>query len=51
MIIAGGILQSGGDSKFVFVMEASTTWLLGVPLGLLLSWGWKQPLPWKRLFV
>ncbi|WP_340006569.1 hypothetical protein MHH52_03015 [Paenibacillus sp. FSL K6-0276] len=20
------------------------TWLLGVPLGLLLSWGWKQPL-------
>ncbi|MNO59899.1 hypothetical protein D3C76_504960 [compost metagenome] len=46
MIIAGGILQSGGDSKFVFIMEASTTWLLGVPLGLLLSWGWKQPLPW-----
>lgn len=51
MIIAGGILQSGGDSKFVFVMEASTTWLLGVPLGLLLSWGWKQPLPWVYFFL
>lgn len=51
MIIAGGILQSGGDSKFVFIMEASTTWLLGVPLGLLLSWGWKQPLPWVYFFL
>lgn len=51
MIIAGGILQSGGDSEFVFVMEASTTWLLGVPLGLLLSWGWKQPLPWVYFFL
>lgn len=51
MIIAGGILQSGGDSKFVFIMEASTTWLLGVPLGLLLSWGWKQPLTWVYFFL
>lgn len=51
MIIAGGILQSGGDSKFVFIMEASATWLLGVPLGLLLSWGWKQPLPWVYFFL
>lgn len=51
MMIAGGILQSGGDSKFVFIMEASTTWLLGVPLGLLLSWGWKQPLPWVYFFL
>ncbi|WP_339189416.1 MULTISPECIES: MATE family efflux transporter [unclassified Paenibacillus] len=51
MMIAGGILQSGGDSKFVFIMEGSTTWLLGVPLGLLLSWGWKQPLPWVYFFL
>ncbi|OME10334.1 hypothetical protein BSK60_25205 [Paenibacillus odorifer] len=51
MMIAGGILQSSGDSKFVFIMEASTTWLLGVPLGLLLSWGWKQPLPWVYFFL
>jgi Na+-driven multidrug efflux pump len=46
-----GILQSGSDSKFFFVMEASTTWLLGVPLGLLLSWGWKQPLLWVYFFL
>jgi Na+-driven multidrug efflux pump len=43
--------RSGGDSKFVFMMEASSTWLLGVPLGLLLSWGWKQPLPWVYFFL
>lgn len=51
MIIAGGVLQSGGDSKFVFIMEASTTWLIGAPLGLLLSWGWKQPLSWVYFFL
>ncbi|MBT2288454.1 MATE family efflux transporter [Paenibacillus albidus] len=43
MILAGGILNSGGDSKFVFAMEASATWLIGVPSGLLMSFVWKQP--------
>lgn len=43
MIIAGGILNSGGDSKFVFGMESTATWLIGVPSGLLLSYIWKQP--------
>ncbi|PZD96495.1 MATE family efflux transporter [Paenibacillus sambharensis] len=43
MIMAGGILVSGGDSKFVFGMEATATWLIGVPSGLLLALVWKQP--------
>ncbi|MNW61165.1 hypothetical protein D3C74_392040 [compost metagenome] len=43
MILAGGILNSGGDSKFVFAMEAAATWLIGVPSGLLMSFVWKQP--------
>ncbi|WP_217593260.1 MATE family efflux transporter [Cohnella sp. GbtcB17] len=51
MIIAGGILQSGGDSKFVFKMESAATWLIGVPLGLLLSFVWKQPLFWVYFFL
>lgn len=51
MIIAGGILQSGGDSKFVFKMESAATWLVGVPLGLLLSLVWKQPLFWVYFFL
>ncbi|WP_059045805.1 MATE family efflux transporter [Paenibacillus rubinfantis] len=44
MVMAGGILNSGGDSKFVFAMESATTWLIGVPSGLLLSFGLKQPI-------
>ncbi len=51
MIIAGGILQSGGDSKFVFAMESTTTWLVGVPLGFMLSFVWKQPLFWVYFFL
>jgi len=43
MIMAGGILNSGGDSKFVFAMESAATWLIGVPSGLLLSFVFKQP--------
>ncbi|WP_334074896.1 MATE family efflux transporter [Paenibacillus sp. A14] len=43
MIMAGGILNSGGDSKFVFAMESTATWLIGVPSGLLLSFVFKQP--------
>ncbi|MWC26991.1 MATE family efflux transporter [Paenibacillus sp. MMS18-CY102] len=43
MIMAGGILNSGGDSKYVFAMESAATWLIGVPSGLLLSFVWKQP--------
>ncbi|MNY72554.1 hypothetical protein D3C86_2111360 [compost metagenome] len=51
MIIAGGILQSGGDSRFIFKLESSTTWLIGVPLGLLLSVVWKQPVFWVYFFL
>lgn len=51
MIIAGGILQSGGDSKFVFKLESIATWVIGVPLGLLLSLVWKQPVFWVYFFL
>lgn len=51
MIIAGSVLQSGGDSKFVFVMESTVTWLVGVPLGLLVSVVWKQPIFWVYFFL
>ncbi|MGF7048646.1 putative MATE family efflux protein [Paenibacillus sp. DS2015] len=51
MIIAGGILQSGGDSKFVFAMESTATWLIGVPSALLLSFVWKQPIFWVYLVL
>ena len=35
MIIGSGILQSGGDSKFIFIMESTVTWLFAVPAVLI----------------
>lgn len=46
MIIGSGILSSGGDSKFMFVMESSATWLFGVPSGLIAAFVFKLPVYW-----
>lgn len=35
MIIGSGVLSSGGDSRYILVMESSTTWLFGVPSGII----------------
>ncbi|WP_310550880.1 MATE family efflux transporter [Paenibacillus glufosinatiresistens] len=51
MILAGGILNSGGDSRFVFAMESAATWLIGVPSGLLMSLVWKQPIFWVYMVL
>lgn len=51
MIVAGGILNSGGDSKFVFKMEASSTWLIGIPLGLAAAFLFKLPVYWVYFFL
>lgn len=34
MILGGGILRSGGKTKYVMVIDFIGTWLFGVPLGL-----------------
>jgi putative MATE family efflux protein len=31
MILAGSVLNAGGDSRYVFVMESLATWVVGVP--------------------
>lgn len=35
MIIGGGIIRSGGKTKYVMIIDIIGTWLFGVPLGLL----------------
>lgn len=35
MILGGGILRSGGRTKYVMLIDLVGTWLFGVPLGLL----------------
>ncbi|MFD2671219.1 MATE family efflux transporter [Marinicrinis sediminis] len=46
MIIAGGILNSGGDSKFVFVMESLATWVVGVPSAFIAAFVLDLPIYW-----
>ncbi len=35
LIILVGILRSGGDTRFAFIVDAGMVWLIGVPLALL----------------
>lgn len=35
MVLSRGILIAGGDSGFVFKMDLSTTWLIGVPMAII----------------
>ena len=34
MIIGGGIIRSGGKTKYVLAIDLIGTWVFGVPLGL-----------------
>ena len=46
MIIGGGILRSGGKTKYVMGIDLFGTWLLGVPLGLLSAFVLRLPIPY-----
>lgn len=46
MILGGGIIRSGGKTKYVMWIDFIGTWLFGVPLGLLSAFVWKLPVPW-----
>ncbi len=46
MILCGAVLNSGGDSRFVLIMESSATWLLGVPLAIVGAFVLELPVAW-----
>lgn len=46
MILGGGIIRSGGMTKYVMWIDMIGTWLFGVPLGLLAAFVWKLPIPY-----
>lgn len=46
MILGGGIIRSGGMTKYVMWIDMIGTWLVGVPLGLLSAFVWKLPIPY-----
>lgn len=45
MILGGGILRSGGKTRYVMVIDFVGTWLFGVPLGLWAAFVLKLPIP------
>lgn len=45
MILGGGIIRSGGKTKYVMAIDLIGTWIFGVPLGLLSAFVWNLPIP------
>lgn len=46
MIVGGGILRSGGKTKYVMYIDMIGTWIFGVPLGLLSAFVLKLSIPY-----
>lgn len=46
MIVGGGIIRSGGKTKYVMIIDMIGTWIFGVPLGLLSAFVLKLPIPY-----
>lgn len=44
MILGGGIIRSGGKTKYVMVIDLIGTWIFGVPLGLLTAFVFNLPI-------
>lgn len=46
MVVGGGVLQSGGQTKFMTAVNIIGTWGFGVPLGFLSAYLFKLPIWW-----
>ena len=46
MILGGGIIRSGGKTKYVMIIDFIGTWGFGVPLGLLAAFVFKLSIPY-----
>lgn len=44
MILGGGIIRSGGMTRYVMWIDMIGTWLFGVPLGFLAAFVWELPI-------
>lgn len=46
MILGGGIIRSGGKTKYVMIIDIIGTWIFGVPLGLFTAFVCGLPIPY-----
>lgn len=44
MILGGGVIRSGGKTKYIMIIDLVGTWLLGVPLGIVTGLVLKLPI-------
>lgn len=51
MILGGGILRSGGKTKYALWIDMTGTWVFGVPMGLLAAFVWKLSIPYVYLLL
>ncbi|MDY3918364.1 MAG: MATE family efflux transporter [Candidatus Limivivens sp.] len=51
MILGGGIIRSGGRTKYVMWIDLIGTWLFGVPFGMLAAFVWKWQVPYVYLML
>lgn len=46
MVLGGGVLRSGGNTRLVLAVDLIGTWLVGAPLGLVAAFWWRLPIVW-----
>lgn len=46
MILGGGIIRSGGRTKYIMIIDMLGTWIVGVPLALITGLVLKLPIVW-----
>jgi len=46
-----GILRAGGDTRYAFIFDVGTIWLVGVPMASLAAFVLHLPVHWVYLFV
>jgi len=51
MILGNGVLRSGGDTRFVLMMDSAGMWLIGVPAGIIAAFVLKLPFPVVYMLV
>ena len=50
MVLGGGVLRSGGQTKFIMIIDIVGTWIIGVPLGFFTAYVLKLPI-YKVYFI
>ncbi len=51
MVVGGGVLQSGGQTKFMTLVNIIGPWAFGVPMGFLAAYYLKLPIWWVYLIL